>query len=294
MSRVIICCLAIALAVVLWIHFSPADEPPAEPLPGGASEIEPVEFEVERHADIAYRADVDADPTHHILDLYIPTGAKNFPVLVFVHGGAWETGSKNLYIGLSRTFARHGIGVVAINYRLSPKVMHPAHAQDVAQAVSWTHENIANYGGNTERITLMGHSAGGHLVSLLATDPEYLKAVNLEPRQIAGVITVSGLYEIDPTSPLTVHAFGTDADACKKASPMTYAAGIHPPFLIVYTDNDYPHFERMAINFQAALEKSKNIATLLKLTRRNHISEIVSVLNDDDPLNQAIRHFVLK
>jgi acetyl esterase/lipase len=276
------------------MRFSNADEPAEERPPEAVPVSSPEEFEVERHADIAYRTDADADPTHHLLDLYIPIGSKNFPVLFFVHGGSWETGSKNLYIAIGRAFARHGIGVVAINYRLSPKVMHPSHAQDVARAFEWTHANIAKYGGRADRITLMGHSAGGHLVSLIATDPEYLEAVQLEPRQISGVITISGLYEIEPGSPLTIHAFGTDIATCKRASPMTYASGIHPPFLIVYTDNDYAHFESMAIDFQTALAKSNNSATLLKLTRRNHISEIVSILNDDDPLNRAVRRFVLR
>jgi len=253
-----------------------------------------VEFEVEKHADMAYRTDKEADPVRHKLDLYVPVGAKNYPLIVYVHGGAWKTGSKNLYVGLGRALARHGIGVAVINYRLSPKVKHPAHAEDVARAFAWVRTNIPKYGGDPDLITLMGHSAGGHLVSLIATDPSFLKLEELEPSQIRGVITVSGVYQIEPTSELTMPASGSDADLCKKASPLTHVEGKHPPFLIAYAEHDYEHFDRMAMNFHAALEKHKTPATLIKLMHRNHISEIVSILSDDDALNQAVRKFVLK
>ena len=281
---------ALVAATALLLGISPARVPDA----AARTDRENVEYEVEKHADLAYRSDADADPTRNKLDLFVPIGAKDFPVLIYVHGGAWKSGNKNLYAALGRTFARHGIGTVVINYRLSPKVKHPAHAEDVARAFAWTRANIAKYGGSADRITLMGHSAGGHLASLLATDPAYLKAEKLEPAHIRGVISVSGLYKIDPASDLTIPAFGADAEFCKQASPLMYISGKLPPFLIVYAEHDYEQFDRMAIDFQAALQKSGTPATLLKLMHRNHISEIVSILNDDDPLNQAVRRFVGK
>src|SRR5205823_5671892 len=103
----------------------------------------------------------------------------------FVHGGAWRNGDKSgilgVYSALGRFLVRHGLGAVIINYRLSPAVRHPAHVQDVAKAFAWTHKNIARYGGRPDQIFLCGHSAGGHLVALLATDPTYLKAEGLTP-----------------------------------------------------------------------------------------------------------------
>ena len=283
---------AFALAAVAVVGFGPVRDLSAE-RPAIAREAA-VSFEVEKHADIAYRTDAAADAVRHKLDLYVPTGAKEFPVLLYVHGGAWKNGAKSLYIALGRAFARHGIGVAVINYRLSPAVKHPAHAEDVASAFAWVHGNIAKFGGDPNRIILMGHSAGAHLVGLLATDPHYLKAEKLEPSEIRGVIAVSGIYRIDPDSYLTIPAFGTDAESCKKASPMEYVAGKLPPFLIAYAENDYEQFDRMAIDFQAALEKNNTPATLLKLMHRNHISEIVSILSDGDALNQAVRKFIFE
>ena len=83
--------------------------------------------------NLAYYEGADADPVKHRLDLYLPRGQKGFPVLLFVHGGAWQVGDKNqfgLYAALGRRLARHGIGMVSINYRLSPGVKHPEHIKD--------------------------------------------------------------------------------------------------------------------------------------------------------------------
>src|SRR3954447_11650612 len=136
-------------------------------------------FEVEVVADIDYYQGADADPIKHKLDLFLPKGHKDFPVLFFVHGGAWRQGDKNFfgfYSSLGKFYARRGIGTVVTNYRLSPKVTHPEHIKDVARAFAWTSKNISKYGGNPTALFLCGHSAGGHLVSLLATDRNYLKA----------------------------------------------------------------------------------------------------------------------
>src|SRR5438270_10644137 len=144
-------------------------------------------FEVQSIKDIAYDDAKDADPVRHKLDLYLPKGHKDFPVLMFVHGGAWTSGNKNLYGPLGQRFAANGIGTAIINYRLSPAVQHPAHAQDVAKAFAWTHKNIGKHGGRADQIFISGHSAGGHLVALLATDESYLKAHKLGISDIKGV-----------------------------------------------------------------------------------------------------------
>src|SRR5438132_1420307 len=139
----------------------------------------PVDAAVEVIKDQPYRTDKDADAVKHKLDLYLPNGKKDFPVLFFVHGGAWKSGDRRIYGRLGNLFAKQGIGTVIISYRLSPKVQHPAHIQDVGKAFAWTHANIAKHGGRADQIFVCGHSAGGHLVALLATDESYLKAEKL-------------------------------------------------------------------------------------------------------------------
>jgi acetyl esterase/lipase len=284
---------SLLVAIAGLVGFAPAqDEKPATPATPAAVEASPRSFEIDKRADIAYRTDKDADPERHKLDVYAPKGQKDFPVLFFVHGGTWRSGSKNLYVAIGNAFAQTGIGVVIPSYRLSPKVQHPAHAEDVAKAFAWTHENVARYGGNPDRIFAMGHSAGGHLVSLIATDPIYLKAEKLTPDAVRGVVAISGVYRIYHDVPLFNPIFGKDEEVCRKASPINHISGNHPPFLIAYGDKDFDHLDQMAIDLNAALEKSHSPTTLMKLANRNHYTIITSVIDETDPLNKAVRGFV--
>jgi acetyl esterase/lipase len=248
----------------------------------------------EKHANIAYRTDKDADKERHVLDVYAPKGKKNFPVVLFVHGGSWKSGNKNLYAALGGSLASDGIGCVICNYRLSPAVQHPAHVEDVAKAFAWTCDNIAKYGGNKEQLFLCGHSAGGHLVSLLATDPQYLKAEKHSPGEVKGVASLSGIYEIATDVKVFNDPFGTDQKVCKAASPLTHVVGKHPPFFLAYADNDFPKLDKTAENMCAALKKVESPAELIKCKDRNHYTIIIKFVDNTDPLNKAFREFVQK
>jgi acetyl esterase/lipase len=157
-------------------------------------------YEVQEKLDIPY---YDASD-RQVLDVLRPKGLDNRPVVLFVHGGAWMIGDKclfGLYRGFGRFLAKHGIVAVMINYRLSPAVKHPEHIKDVARAFAWTRRHIKDYGGDPDRIFLCGHSAGGHLVSLLATNDTYLKDEKLQLKDedrkaLRGVISVCGVYLI--------------------------------------------------------------------------------------------------
>jgi acetyl esterase/lipase len=274
---------------VLWVLAALGiGAPPADEKPG----FEKPAFE--KHADIAYRTDKDADKVRHTLDVYVPKGKKDVPVILFVHGGSWKSGNKNLYAALGQSLANDGFVCVICNYRLSPAVQHPAHIEDVAKAFAWTCENIGKYGGKKDQLFLCGHSAGGHLVSLLVTDPQYLKAEKHSPSEVKGVASFSGVYQIVNTERVLEGPFGKDEMACKLASPLTHVTGKHPPFLIAYADNDFPRLDETALTMHAALEKAKSPVELVKCKDRNHITIIVQFVNSTDPLNKAFRELVQK
>jgi acetyl esterase/lipase len=246
---------------------------------------------VEVVKDVAYRDDRDADKARHTLDLYLPKGRKDFPVLVFVHGGGWKNGSKEEFAFLGKALAAEGVGVVTTNYRLYPQVSFPANVGDVARAFAWVRANVGRYGGDRDRLFVGGHSAGGHLVSLLATDGSYLKAEGLSPADVKGVVSISGLYAI-PRGRFPL--FEDSDEAVAKASPVKQVGGRAPPFLVVYADGDFPGFGDMAEAFAKALRGAKVEVTCLRVRDRTHGSVAAKVGEDGDPVRAAILRFVGK
>jgi acetyl esterase/lipase len=282
MIRRIPVCVLLLPVVLLARPALTADEAKA-PKTGG-------HFEVEVHKDIPYVEGQDAD-LRQKLDLYLPKGAKDYPTLLFIHGGAWMFGSRSGFDRIGRTFARNGVAFVSTGYRLSPKVKHPVHIQDVAKGFAWTVANIGKYGGNPDAIFVSGHSAGGHLAALLATDDDYLKAEKLSLSKIRGAIPISGVFVV---SPRLKNIFGDDAEVCKKASPQSHVREGLPPFLILYADKDLGNLGKQAELFAPALKKQKVETTIVMGKDRNHGSIMMRMTAEDDPATQAVLEFIAK
>ena len=264
----------------------------SKPSPRGAHENQaaPTLHEVEVAPNIAYYNGADADKARQKLDVYSPKGAKKRPVVLFIHGGAWVFGDKDyfgIHAAVGRMFARHGIVAVVANYRLSPKVRHPEHIKDVARAFAWTRLNIARYGGRTDQLFLCGHSAGGHLVSLLATDESYLKAEGRAFSDIKGVMAISGVYEIPEKMFLDV--FGKDPKVHRQAGPMMHVKAGCPPFLILYADKDYLFCDVQSEKFAKALRAKKVAARTQRIKERNHLDIIGNTAKDNDPCARTAR-----
>jgi acetyl esterase/lipase len=268
----------------------------ARPTRAGETTAEP--FKVEVKEDITYCEGLAADTAKHQLDLYVPSGAKGFPVLFFVHGGAWTIGDKKgdlgVYQVLGRSIARQGIGVVVPNYRLSPRVRHPAHIEDVARAFAWTVKHIEEYGGRKDAIFICGHSAGAHLISLLVTDPRFLKAGGLSVKAIRGVIPISGVYQV-PDKGIFDSVFGKEPAIRKEASPLLHARENLPPFLILFADRDMPVCGKSGSEpFATALLAKGNKVDVLEIKGRNHISIVFNAITHKDPAREAISAFIRK
>ena len=247
--------------------------------------------EVEMKKDIAYVPGPASDDSKHKLDLYLPREKKNAPVFLFLHGGAWRFGDRNLYPPLGSRFARAGILTVIPSYRLAPGSPYPAQIEDAASAFAWTMQHIAEYGGDTNRIYIGGHSAGGHLVSLLALDARHLGKHQLSPRLIKGVAALSGVYTLEGIDALS-SVFGTDSDLRRDAMPLSHIQAWAPPFLISYCQWDYPTLPAQAKLFHAALRRTGVASTLLFTPKESHISEIIAMTHDDDATSREILRFI--
>jgi arylformamidase len=250
---------------------------------------------VEVRKGVAYYEGEGADAVRHRLDLYLPEGKKGFPLLLFIHGGAWRSGSKELYGPLGQTFARQGIGVAVANYRLSPGVQHPEHIRDVARSFAWVARHAKELGADPDRLYVSGHSAGGHLVALLALAPAYLKAEGLSAERIRGVIAISGPYSLPGNS--FGNVFGEEPAARAEAFPLNHVTDVEtkklPPFLLLYADQDYAGLPLSARTLQAALEKHGAKVASKEITERDHITIIARVAQPDDPTAKQIVDFIL-
>lgn len=187
-----------------------------------------------------------AEPRQN-LDVYAATTpcAGGCPVLVWVHGGGWRNGDKAMdnARNIAAAWTAAGVTVVSLNYRLTPDVVHPSHVQDVAAGIAWTKQHISQYGGNPVRLFIMGHSAGAHLVALVATNPDYLNAHGLAPaRDLAGVFPIdTASYDLNDNRNnnrmvrgMIEDSFGTDPTVLTLASPLQLVqrGQTYPPFII--------------------------------------------------------------
>jgi acetyl esterase/lipase len=241
--------------------------------------------------DILYVPGPPVDEMKQKLDLYVPQSAEPAPVFFFVHGGAWKYGDRWQYLPFGNRFAKDGILTVNPSYRLVPKSPYPAQIEDVAAAFAWTVQHIAQFGGDTNRIYVGGHSAGGHLSSLLTLHEAYLKPYGLSANCIHGVIALSGVYNLDVADAL-VSVFGRDESFRKQASPLYHINGTAPPFLVTYCQWDYPTLPAQAKEFHAALRKAGISSELLYTPHEDHISEVISMTYDTDPTAKAVLEFI--
>ena len=168
-----------------------------------------------------------------LLDLYYPIGVKDFPTVVWFHGGGLKGGEK--YI--PESLREQGIAVAAVNYRLNPKVSCPDYIKDAAAAVAWIFREIESYGGNTDLIFVSGHSAGGYLTSMIGLDKKYLANHGIDADRIAGLIPFSG----NVITHLTVRAeqgIPITQPIVDEMAPLYHVRADAPPILLITGDRE--------------------------------------------------------
>jgi arylformamidase len=250
-----------------------------------------------------------ADPRQKV-DIYAPEGAKNLPVVFWIHGGGWQAGDRTSIQAKPQAFADKGFVFVSTGYRLLPAVDMGTIFRDVAKSVRWVYDHIAAHGGDPKRILVMGHSAGAQLAALICTDDRYLKAEGLSLAIVKGCVPVDGdTYDVPAMietaeTRLRVHGmpmpkfghrlkFGNDPVKHRDYSAVTHVAkgkGI-PPFLILHVA-DHPDVTAQAQRLGAVLKEAGIPAKVFGAKETNHTK-----LNDhlglpDDPATKALFEFV--
>jgi arylformamidase len=250
--------------------------------------------------DLAYGSDDDQQR----LDVYPASHGCPAPVVVWVHGGGWQHGDKrNRMDDKVRLWNDAGYTVVSVNYRLTDPaaaapVRFPAHDEDVASAVAWVHDHIADHGGDPDRIALLGHSAGAQISASVATDPKYLGAhgLGLDALRCAGALDTEG-YDVTAMAStgnaIYRAAFGDDPATWHDASPIEHVtpdSGI-PRFLVV--ERGTPRRRRAAEAFVTSLRDAGVTVTVVDAGSLSH-AEVNSVIgrNDDSVVTPPLRTFL--
>lgn len=197
------------------------------------------------------------------LDVYSPPSGTGHPVLIFVHGGSWKDYNKELFAPVAMKLLPDEIVVVIPNYTLHPDAGYEQMAREVAAAVSWTLENIEQYGGDPRRVVLAGHSAGAHLGFLTAMDPRFLGEFGHRGAEVCGLLGLSGVYDIGAeydfwrakgTIPEVMLAVMGGQGNFAQASPLSYVRGDLPPVLLIHGEGDMTVPATVSANLSAALE----------------------------------------
>ncbi|WP_266365490.1 alpha/beta hydrolase [Tellurirhabdus rosea] len=258
-----------------------------------------------RIKDLAYvpAESPDFDAVRHRLDVYVPRkkSATGFPVVVFIHGGSWNSGSKNIYTFIGRRLAKQGVLAVIINYRLAPNVAVPAMADDCARAVAWVHQHLADYGGDPGRIYVMGHSAGGGLAGLLATDDRLFAKIGLAANPVKGAILddPAGLDMFDyltkmeyPNDQQYLVPFGKDPAVWRTVSPLYFIERQTPPMLLYIGERTYPSIRNSTRRFAQRLTEAGVRYQLKELPGKKHVPMVTQLFWKNNVIYRDLLPFV--
>ncbi|WP_459212182.1 DUF885 family protein [Aquimarina rhabdastrellae] len=272
-------------------------------------------YETEEILNVSYYNNSTKDSIYTKLNIVLPKGIENPPVLMWLGGGAWAYVDRHKQMDLSRNLAKQGIAVISVGHRLSPALLegrpkrdsgvkHPEHIKDVAKAFAWIYKNEKKYNYDTNNIFVGGYSCGAHLSALLAADKKYVEALGLKTNLIKGIIPIAGAYniplykklleEVNPNY-ITNHinpVFGKSNSEHIEASPLTYVEHLTMPILLINEGQTYIYngdFEERIIQ-----NGNKNFE-VINLYDQTHLSLWTELSENPNSINRdLITAFITK
>lgn len=257
--------------------------------------------EIEIKRDISYSPD-NTTGSENLLDVYYPKDISTTKdVLVFIHGGSWNSGKKDTYWWLGRNMARKNVVTIIINYSLSPAASYEKMAGDCAKALKWVSANVGSYGGDRNRIFAMGHSAGGHLAALIHSDPRYFRKESISD-PIHGIILNDAfgldmfeyltMAEQDANTASFLRTFSSDREVWKVASPLSYIKNFQAPLLVFVGEKTYPAIRIQSERLRKSLADSNHKIELRIIPKKKHIPMIAQMIFRGNELYDYILDFM--
>lgn len=251
---------------------------------------------VNKIENIFYQSDSNAK---HRLDLFLPKSNKNFPLVIFIHGGFWRNQDKSylqnftgLYQNVGLALAKRGIGCAVVSYRLFPETNLQGQLEDIDSIIEWGKANSSKYG--FKNIYLMGHSAGGHLALLTG-----LK----NPNKVKGIISLSPILDIghmrdnkekDFNEELTIPMFGNDYKEYKKHSPIMLIDNKSPDIMYLFGENDYPFLIAQSKMLKEKLINLKAKGEILTLPVYDHADMVMDINREGDKITSLVEGYLLR
>ena len=218
------------------------------------------------------------------LDIYYPkplaqamktntTIKQDYPMVVFVHGGSWESGSKEEYAFVGQSLAQAGYVTAVINYRKAPEHVYPDYVEDTAQAIAWSYKNAKRFHANPERFAVVGHSAGAFNAVAAVANEDFLKPYGIKPKDITAVIGIAGPYSYDFRKFSSVTAFATDATP-DEVMPDRQIKGQQPPYLLLTAEKDKVVYATNTIKMTQALKAAGVTVQTSEIKGASHATSI--------------------
>ena len=228
------------------------------------------------------------------LDVF-PSAANNAPVVVFIHGGYWRSLDKSDHSFIAPVFTKQGACVVVPNYDLCPAVTIPEITMQMVCALAWVYRNIAQHGGNPTRITVIGHSAGGHLTAMMLACTWKSYAADLPANLVKNALSISGLYELEPLrhAPNVKDSLKLTPAQVRKASPALLPTPTDGTLYAVAGGDESAEFLRHNQLIQQAWGK-KTVPVCEALPGLNHFSVLDALVDPVHRLHQLAQQLIDK
>ena len=231
------------------------------------------------------------------LDIYTPKDVQNAPVVLFFYGGRWSEGTKDNYRFVGESLASRGfIGVVA-DYRLYPQVRFPAFIDDAATAVVWLTKNVSTYGGNPDKLFVMGHSSGAHIASMLVLKEEFMTRAGGSRAMLRGMIGLAGPYDFLPIEDPTLRDVFAPPEKYQDSQPILFTSGDNPPVLLLHGEDDEIVWVKNTRNLAEQIKKAGGpIETVIypKMSHRMILASLAKPLRGQTDVLQHIAEFVTR
>ena len=198
---------------------------------------------------------------------------QEYPMVVFVHGGSWESGNKEEYAFVGQSLAQAGYVTAVINYRKAPEHVYPDYVEDTAQAIAWSYKNAKRFHANPERFAVVGHSAGAFNAVAAIANEDFLKPYGIKPKDITAVIGIAGPYSYDFRKFSSVTAFAADATP-DEVMPDSQIKGAQPPYLLLTAEKDKVVYATNTIKMTQALKAAGVTVQTSEIAGASHATSI--------------------